>query len=46
MEASFGNLSLMEEKEEGLVLEGVRAEERTQSYNPCLVGRFFTEKMV
>jgi hypothetical protein len=23
-----------------------RAEERTQSYNPCLVGRFFTEKMV
>lgn len=41
MEASFGNLSLMEEKEEGLVLEGVRAEERTQ-----LVGRFFTEKMV
>lgn len=36
----------MEDKEEDLVLEGVRAEERTQSYNPYLVGRFFTEKMM
>lgn len=46
LEEAYANLSLNNDDEEGLILEGVPEATNTEGLNRCLVGRFVTNKKV